>query len=84
VAGGGEIGMNIGIVQDGMTMDGAIIPVIRHGKQDYLGIGDIVIQTTCGVVVLGILRIFILIILMNIGVVVIGVMIKVLVTAALM
>ena len=71
-AGGGEIGTVIGTVQDIMTMNGVIIPVIRHGGEEYLMIGEIIIEIICGVVIPGILRKFIMLILTGIGEVIIG------------
>jgi len=71
-AGGGEIGTVIGTVQDIMTMNGVIIPVIRHGREEYLMIGEIIIEIICGVVIPGILRKFIMPILIGIGEVIIG------------
>jgi ribosomal protein L30/L7E len=71
-AGGGEIGTVIGTVQDIMTMNGVIIPVIRHGREEYLMIGEIIIEIICGVVISGILRKFIMLILIGIGEAIIG------------
>jgi hypothetical protein len=72
--GGGDITVVIGIVQDTMIRDGLIIVVIPLGIKEFLMIGEIVIATICGVVVLGILVTFLRMILIGIGVVVIGVL----------
>jgi len=72
--GGGGITVIIGIVQDTMIRDGLIIVVIPLGIEEFLMIGEIVIATICGVVVLGILVTFLRMILIGIGVVVIGVL----------
>jgi len=71
---GGDITVDIGIVQNTMITDGLIIVVIPPGIKEYLLIGDIVIATICGVDILGILLTSIKAILEIIGVVVIGVM----------
>jgi hypothetical protein len=71
---GGDITVAIGIVQNTMITDGLIIVVIPPGIEEYLLIGDIVIATTCGVDILGVLLKSITAILKIIGVVVIGVM----------
>jgi hypothetical protein len=73
--GGGGITVVIGIVQDTMITDGVIIVVILLGIKEFLMIGEIVIATICGAVVLGILVTFLRMILIGIGVVVIGVLI---------
>jgi hypothetical protein len=73
--GGGGITVVIGIVQDTMITDGVIIVVIPLGIKEFLMIGEIVIATICGAVVLGILVTFLRMILIGIGVVVIGVLI---------
>ncbi len=72
---GGGITVVIGIVQDTMITDGVIIVVIPLGIKEFLMIGEIVIATICGAVVLGILVTFLRMILIGIGVVVIGVLI---------
>jgi hypothetical protein len=73
-AGGGDITVDTGIVQNIMITAGLIIVVIPLGIEKYLLIGDIVIATICGVDILGILLTSITAILEIIGVVVIGVM----------
>jgi hypothetical protein len=72
--GGGGITVGIGIVQDTMITDGVIIVVIPLGIEEYLMIGEIVIETICGVDILGIPVTFVMVILIGIGVVVIGVL----------
>ena len=72
--GGGGITVGIGIVQDTMITDGVIIVVIPLGIEEYLMIGEIVIETICGVDILGIPVTFAMVILIGIGVVVIGVL----------
>jgi hypothetical protein len=72
--GGGDITVAIGIVLNTMITDGLIIVVIPLGIEEYLMTGDIIIETICGVVILGILLTSITAILIIIGAVVIGVM----------
>jgi hypothetical protein len=72
--GGGDITVDIGIVRDPMIRAGVIIVVIHLGMEEYLLIGEVIIETIPGVVVLGILITSITVILIIIGVVVIGVM----------
>jgi hypothetical protein len=73
--GGGGLMVDIGIVQDTMITDGAITVVIPLGIEEYLTIGEIVIETICGVVVLGIIITFAMVIFVGIGGVVIGALI---------
>jgi len=72
--GGGDITMDIGIVRNFMIGAGLIIVVIHLGIKEYLMIGEIVIETICGVDILGIPVTFAMVILIGIGVVVIGVL----------
>jgi hypothetical protein len=53
--GGGDLGVVIGIVQSTMITDGFIIVILHPGTEEYLMIGDIIIATISGMVVLGIL-----------------------------
>ena len=54
--GGGDHTADIGTVHTTMIADGRIIVVIRHGIEEYLMIGEIVIEIIGGVVVPGILE----------------------------
>jgi hypothetical protein len=71
---GGDITADIGIVRSIMIADGLIIVVIHLGIIQYHMIGEIIIETTCGVVTPGILLTSITSILIIIGAAVIGVM----------
>jgi hypothetical protein len=71
---GGDITADIGIVRSIMIADGLIIVVIHLGIIQYHMIGEIIIETTCGVVIPGILLTSITSILIIIGAAVIGVM----------
>jgi hypothetical protein len=71
---GGDIMVAIGIVQNTMITVGLIIVVTHLGIKIYLIIGEIIIETTHGVVIPGILVRSITVILIIIGVVVSGVM----------
>jgi hypothetical protein len=65
--GGGDITMDIGIVRNFMIRAGLIIVVIHLGIKEYLMIGEIVTEIIGGVVVLGIIVIFTMVILIIIG-----------------
>jgi hypothetical protein len=65
--GGGDITMDIGIVRNFMIGAGLIIVVIHLGTKEYLMIGEIVTEIIGGVVVLGIIVIFTMVILIIIG-----------------
>jgi hypothetical protein len=55
--GGGDLGVASGIVQNTMIAAGLIIVLIPHlGIEEYLMIGEVIIETISGVVVLGIIR----------------------------
>ena len=53
--GGGDLGVAIGIVQNTMITDGLIIVILHLGIEESLVIGEVIIETICGVVILGIL-----------------------------
>lgn len=65
--GGGDITVDIGIVRNPMIRAGLIIVVIHLGIKEYLMVGEIIIETICGVVVLGIIVTFAMVILIIIG-----------------
>jgi hypothetical protein len=73
--GGGDLGRGVGIVPNTMITDGLIIVILHPGIKEYLMIGEMVIATIPGAVILGILLTSITAILTIIGVVVIGVQI---------
>jgi hypothetical protein len=65
--GGGGITVDIGIVHNPMIGAGLIIVVIHLGIEEYLMIGEIIIETIRGVVILGIILTFAMLILIIIG-----------------
>jgi hypothetical protein len=73
--GGGGRGVANGIVQDTMITGGLIIVMPRLGTEEFPMIGEIIIETIFGVVILGIRLTFIMVILIGIGVVVNGALI---------
>ncbi len=66
-AGGGDIGIIVGIVQDTMTVIGVIIMAIRAGIEGYLITGEITIETIGGTDDLGIIVPYITVIWIDIG-----------------
>jgi hypothetical protein len=74
--GGGDLGVATGIVHNTMITDGLIIVILHHGMEEFLVIGEVITATIYGVDVLGILLTSIKAILIIIGVVVIGAVIR--------